>query len=101
MLKSLEQCIKETNEAVKVYYKDCSLNLLEKEKIARLKNKNITKSEYDLITKSIISRVIYIVHLICTVTNRKLEWFDFNNEVCDETRGYFDPKKYKELVSLI
>lgn len=55
--------------------------IIAQERVLKLKDENITKRDYNAIVKEVNDRVDYIWRTLCKLTNRKLEWYAFQNDV--------------------
>lgn len=70
-----------------------------KELFYKLFDPTITKGEYDSILESAQIRACHIWRELLKVSERKLDWYDFDNENGEGANGYFDPFRYKEFIS--
>lgn len=90
---------------VRVLYSGCrkaSNMTITKEEFDSLYSDTITKKNYDEIIAKIETRFIEICGKIVRKTDKYRGWFDYGN--CgydgDESRGYFDPKRYRNYVEI-
>lgn len=73
--------------------------------VESLSNGQITKKEYDDAIEKISQRTNKIWRFICKVSERKLDWWAFSNDVSlgrgnGSTGGYFDPETDSEYIEL-
>lgn len=75
------------------------LNLNEFNRIYR---DDITQREFKLLQQHINERADYVVRTAWQIMERKLDWWDFDNEDADsETHGYFDPESYRHEFQIV
>ena len=77
-----------------------------KEQFDKLYSDDISKKEYDKLIENIEDRVNKIWRQICKISKRKLEWWAFENDVDlghgnGSTGGEFDPKEYRDFITII
>lgn len=65
-----------------------------------LSSDDISKKNYDQIIKSIDDRFGYVFLKFMEIVGRTVDWFDFDNEGGEYTRGYFDPNEYKDEIMI-
>jgi len=73
--------------------------------VDKLYDPNISKREYDKIVDQIGDRTGEIWRQLCKISNRKLDWWAFGNDVeldrgNGSTGGEFDPNKYKKWIEI-
>ena len=61
---------------------------------------DITKKKYDELMLVLLDRFNYVVRTAMIIMERKLDWYDFDNEGGEYAPGYFDPQNYSENMSL-
>lgn len=79
--------------------------IITKELIEKLSYENITKKEHDNILEALSKKTNTIWLHICNVSNRKLEWWAFSNDLSlghgnGSTGGNFDPVNDKEFIRI-
>lgn len=78
---------------------------LTKDLVLKLKDKNITKKEYDKIVKEIGNRVDDIWHVLLKISKRKLKWYAFRNDIAysdgnGSDGGTFDIEEDGDFIEL-
>ena len=73
--------------------------------VEKLTSDEITKKEYDEIIALIAERVNEIWRFICEVSNRKLDWWAFQNDLSlgngnGSTGGEFDPENDADEITI-
>lgn len=76
--------------------------ILNQEKFTKFLNDEFTVKEVKLFGPEIEERFDYIVKKIAEITNRNVEWYDFDNEGNNEdSPGFFDTEEYSKNVHYV
>lgn len=74
---------------------------LTEEEFKSLFDENISvKKQKDLMAK-VCNRFSYIMEQKCKILNKRLNWYDFDNEGGESSPGYFDPDIYKSEIGFV